>query len=204
VFPGICRQLVQQHDNSVAGARSKSLNLLRNIVMTPFTKIVLIPSALLAMLAGQAAFAANATGTITLSGKVTESSCSLSDATVSLGNYSTAFFSAKGSKSRDARVAMVLSCSGSENGKLRFVGELDASDSSLFKNTSADNGIALELSKADGSKIDASKMAEGQYAYSTIAGVPLNIDLLAHMVSTSNTVGGGEVHSVITVEVAPD
>jgi type 1 fimbria pilin len=167
--------------------------------MTHANKLTLIPAFLLALCAGQSAFAAASTGTITLTGKVTESSCTLTDATVSLGNYSTAFFTTKGVKSRDTNVSLALNCSGSETGKLRFVGAQDESDSSLYKNTSADNGIALELTKTDGSRIDAGKSFEGQYTYSTTGGTPLSIALLAHMVSTA-----GAVNSVITVEVAPD
>jgi type 1 fimbria pilin len=168
--------------------------------MIRFHALALIPAALMPL----SVLAANNTGTITLTGKVTESSCTLTNATADLGNYSTAFFISKGTKTRDTRVSFSLTCSGTETGRLRFVGEQDASDASLFKNTSADNGIAIELTQNDGSRIDASKVAEGQYAYSAIANTPLNVDLLAHMISTTDSISSGTVNSVITVEVAPD
>jgi type 1 fimbria pilin len=172
--------------------------------MTHFNKIALIPAALIALFSSQAALAANSTGTITLTGKVTESSCTLTDATAQLGNYNTAFFSSKGSKSRDTKVSLALTCSGNESGTLRFIGMQDDSDSALFKNTSTENGIAIELTRMDGTRIDASKVADGQLPYTTTAHTALNIDLLAHMISTENSVSSGAVNSVITVEVAPN
>jgi type 1 fimbria pilin len=172
--------------------------------MIRLNQMALIPVVLLTLSASPVVFAANGTGTITLTGKVTESSCTLTNATADLGNYNTAYFSTKGTKSRDTQVSLTLTCSSNEAGRLRFVGEQDASDSTLFKNTSVDNGIAIELTQTDGTRIDASKVADGQYPYTTTAHTPLNVDLLAHMISTTDTVTSGAVNSVITVEVAPD
>jgi type 1 fimbria pilin len=172
--------------------------------MIRFNQMALIPVALMTLSASPAVFAVSGTGSITLTGKVTESSCTLTNATADLGNYNTAFFTGRGTKSRDTKVSLTLTCSSNESGRLRFVGEQDASDNTLFKNTSANNSIAIELTQTDGSKIDASQVANGQYPYTTTAHTPLNVDLLAHMISTADTVTSGAVNSVITVEVAPD
>jgi len=172
--------------------------------MIRLNQMALIPVVLLTLSASPSAFAASSTGTITLSGKVTESSCTLTSATADLGNYNTAYFTSKGTKSRDTSVTLALTCSSNETGRLRFVGEQDGSDATLFKNTSGDNGIAVELTQSNGSRIDASLVANGQYPYTTAANTPLSIELLAHMISTVDAVTSGSVNSVITVEIAPD
>jgi len=106
----------------------------------------------LATLAVCPAFAAETSGTLTLNGRVDSAACTVTSTAVDLGSYSADYFTAKGTKGKDAEVRFNVICTTSDLGHLHFFGEQDTTDPTLFKNTSSDNGIAIELVDPHSSK----------------------------------------------------
>jgi type 1 fimbria pilin len=158
----------------------------------------LIPCALITILASQVAAAEGSNSTLTLSGKVEQSSCTLSETTTPHGNDNTAFSPSTGSRRREIKLSLALNCSSAESGTLHFIGEPVTNDPTQLKNTSASNPIRIEKLTFYGNKMRTTKGGDEPFGYQQNPGTKI-ISLGARMVPTEDM-----VRSVITIEITPN